>query len=99
MDTGFVHVFLAKMEYGKLMENIVFMELYIRSDSFGLFKVYYWREYGKSKGKEIDFIVVTNGFINEMINVTYARNERDIAHMEIEPFRVAIEELGSTKKR
>ncbi len=98
VDTGFVHIFLNKMEYGRLMENIVFMELYRRSDSFELFQVYYWREYGKSNGKEIDFIVVKNGVINEMINVTYARNEEDIADREIESFKVASEELGSTKK-
>ena len=89
MDTRVVHIFLDKMEYGRLMENIVFMELYRRSDSFELFQVYYWREYGKSDGREIDFIVVRHGVISEMINVTYARNEEDIADRE---------ELGGTKK-
>ena len=60
--------------------------------------MYYWREYGKSNGKEIDFIVVKNGVINEMINVTYARNEEDIANREIESFQAASEEISSNKK-
>ena len=98
MDTRVVHVLHDKMEYGRLMENIVFNELYRRSDSFELFQVYYWREYGKSDGREIDFIVVRNGVINEMINVTYARNGKDIADREVESFNVDSEELGGTKK-
>jgi len=71
---------------GKLMENMVFLEL------FKKFKeVYYWKEYGKAEGKEVDFVIKEGIQIKQLIQVTYASNKDEIDQREIKALEKAYE--------
>jgi len=71
---------------GKLMENLVFLEL------FKKFKeVYYWKEYGKAEGKEVDFVIKEGIQIKQLIQVTYASSKDEINQREIKALEKAYE--------
>ena len=87
IDTGMLNAVLPKVSenIGRLMENAVFLELlrskYYRRPSLEL---YHYRD---SKG-EVDFVVRDKGE-TELIQVTYASGEDEVASREVETlFRV-----------
>ncbi len=49
------------------MENAVMLELKRREK-----EVYYWKEYGRSEGGEVDFVISRNYTVEELIQVAYA---------------------------
>ncbi|NAZ25929.1 MAG: AAA family ATPase [Nanoarchaeota archaeon] len=63
---------------GKLMENLVAIELKRREKEF-----YYWKEYGKLEGHEVDFLIKENNIIKELIQVSYINNIDEIDRREI----------------
>jgi len=80
IDSGLANVVGFKLfeTVGKLMENSVAIELKRRNREF-----YYWKEYGKSEGQEVDFIIRENFNVKELIQVTYANNIDEIDRREI----------------
>jgi predicted AAA+ superfamily ATPase len=63
------------------MENVVAIELKRR---IPLLEIYYWKEYRKAEGKEVDFVVRENFSVKQLIQVTYASNRNEVEKREIE---------------
>jgi predicted AAA+ superfamily ATPase len=83
IDVGLSNAIGFKIEesIGKLMENVVAIELKRRNP---LLEIYYWKEYGKAEGKEVDFVVRENFNVKQLIQVTYASNRNEVEKREIE---------------
>jgi predicted AAA+ superfamily ATPase len=83
IDVGLSNAIGFKIEesIGKLMENVVAIELKRR---IPLLEIYYWREYRKAEGKEVDFVVRENFSVKQLIQVTYASNRNEVEKREIE---------------
>ena len=75
------------------MENNVFIELFRRSDAFNNFQVFYWKEYGKRNGEEVDFVITKGLEIKELIQVTYANSIDEINKREFKGLLKASKEL------
>jgi predicted AAA+ superfamily ATPase len=69
-DIGLANVigFKFSENYGKMMENIVAIELMRRSSENRNIEIFYWKDYS---GKEIDFIIKDGLKIKEIIQVCY----------------------------
>ena len=91
VDTGFVNYFGFKFseDRGRLMENLVAVELLRRRAG----KIYYWKD---QQQREVDFVVVKGSRVDELIQVTYGREE--IKEREIKALEKASEELRCKKK-
>jgi predicted AAA+ superfamily ATPase len=93
IDTGLANYVAFKLskDPGRLMENIVFIELLRRKLYFHPdCELYYWKDH---TGKEIDFIVKTAESIQQLIQVTYASAKNEIDQRELKSFRDAAAEL------
>jgi len=88
VDTGYPTALGYEFSISRAMENAVCLELRRR----GL-DVYYWKEYGKSAGAEVDFVVSRDFKAEELIQVTYAKD--DVKERELKALRKARQELGS----
>ncbi len=95
IDPGFINHFGFKFseDKGRLMENIVGIELLRRHGLIGKTKIFYWKEYGKQEGKEVDFIIKEGMNIEELIQVTYASDRDEIEKREIKSLLKAGDEL------
>ena len=94
IDNGIVNAIYPEIreEKGKLMENLVAIELIRRSDLFERFEIYYWKEYGKS-GIEVDFVIKEGLKVKQLIQVTYASARGEIEKREIKSLLKASELL------
>ena len=92
IDVGLSNVVGFRLEesIGKLMENVVAIELK-RRDPFSQF--YYWKEYGKAEGDEVDFVIRENFTTKQLIQVTYASSKEKVEKREIEALIKASEAL------
>ena len=99
VDTGIINAAVKKEEIGRLMENVVFTELTRRSEFSSKFQISYWKEYGKSEGKEVDFVIIERNSVVELINVTFASSREDVSDREIDGLIEAVEELKCSKIR
>ncbi|MDG6980505.1 MAG: ATP-binding protein [Nitrososphaerota archaeon] len=97
VDTGLVRVGRFETGMGRLMENCALVELARRSSYFSDFQVYYWKEYGKAEGAEVDFVVVQGGKAAELVQVTYATAADGLDAREVDSLRKASAELGCKK--
>jgi predicted AAA+ superfamily ATPase len=91
IDTGYVRVRGCEYSISKAMENAVFLELKRR----GVGDIYYWKEYGKRDGREVDFVVARNFSPLELIQVTYAEDK--VERREVEALKKAREELKAKR--
>jgi predicted AAA+ superfamily ATPase len=57
--------------------------------------IYYWTEYGKTDGREVDFVVARNFSPLELIQVTYAEDK--VERREVEAPKKAREELKAKR--
>ena len=64
---------------GRLMENTVAIELVRRGK-----QSFYWREYGKREGMEVDFVIRKGLRIEKLLQVTYATSLNEVKDREIE---------------
>lgn len=89
-DTGLVANALMEFEenIGRLMENLVFLELKRREDLGKVSAPYYWRDY---QGNEVDFYLSKPN--NQLIQVTYASGRDEVNKREIRALMKASEEL------
>lgn len=97
VDTGIVTTIQRSEDLGRLMENVVFLELYRKSEGLTEFSISYWKEYGKREGPEVDFVLTKGSSVLELINVTYSSSRDDIKRREVEGIRKATEELNCKK--
>ena len=97
-DNGLIASMNGDVDIGRGMENLVFMELCRRSELLTRFSVYYWREYGKSEGREVDFVIVRGGKVSALINVSYARSREEVLEREIIGLEKASKELKCNDK-
>jgi len=95
IDPGFINYFGFKFseDRGRLIENIIGVEL-LRRYGIGKTKIFYWKEYGKQEGKEVDFVVKKGSNIKQLIQVTYASDRDEIEKREIKSLIKASNELN-----
>jgi len=79
-DTGLSKAFRFGNDMGKLMENVVFLELLRRKNSKPLLEVYYL---SNSSG-EVDFVLKEGNEVTSLIQVTYELND-DNKERELKP--------------
>jgi len=76
------------------MENAVYLELMRRNYD----NIYYWKEFGRSEGKEVDFVIARNFQVEEIIlsnMLTDVVEERKInaikkAKKELNPKKITV---------
>jgi len=95
VDPGFINYFGFKFseDRGRLMENVVGIELLRRFGLVRKTKVFYWKEYGRQEGREVDFIIKDGSEIKQLIQVTYAIDRGEIEDREIKSLLKASEEF------
>ncbi|HIQ50187.1 MAG TPA: ATP-binding protein [Nanoarchaeota archaeon] len=79
-DVGLANIIGVKKDFGKRMENIVFLELLRKTNEKPLITVYYWKDY---QGKEVDFVIKEGLRIKQLIQVTYASARDEIEQREL----------------
>lgn len=82
IDNGIIDAlaFEASRNVGRLMENLVLIELLRKKATDGLLEIYYWRDYF---GKEVDFLLKRGPKIKQLIQVTYASARDEIKRREM----------------
>ncbi|MDG6930196.1 MAG: ATP-binding protein [Nitrososphaerota archaeon] len=90
VDTGIIKPAAVDSGIGRSMENAVMVELLRRSAG----EVYYWREYGKAMGDEVDFVIKRGVKVYQLIQVTYASDKNEIRDREKNALTRAGMELG-----
>jgi predicted AAA+ superfamily ATPase len=83
MDSGIVSTvgFKLSENFGKLMENLVAVELLRRKNYwFKEWEIYYWRDYQQ---REVDFVIKDGLKVKQLIQVTYASGKDEIEEREI----------------
>ncbi len=90
IDTGFIKALNIDTNIGRLMENIVYIDLLRRSEYKNRFQVYYWKD---KKQREVDFIIRKGINTTRLIQVTYASGRDEIERGEINGLLKAGEEL------
>ena len=66
---------------GKIIENVVAIELQRRKELEDNLEVYYWKDYQQN---EVDFVVKNRNKIRELIQVTFANSKEEIKEREAE---------------
>ena len=78
VDNGIINVLNERLEIGRLMENLVALQL-VRQG----IRLNYWREYGKQDGKEVDFVIRDGLNVKQLIQVTYASARDEVSEREV----------------
>lgn len=78
-DTGFAYGLLGKMEFGRIYENMVFLELRRRTQ--GMVQIRYWKN---KHGLEVDFVIKQGMNIQGLIQVCYDISEEKTRSREID---------------
>ncbi len=78
-DTGLAKVIRFTPDWGKLMENIVFIELLRKTNEKPLTEIFYF----KNHESEVDFVLKEGLRIRQLIQVTYASERDEIEKREI----------------
>lgn len=94
-DTGFSKVIKSSEDVGRLMENIVFLELIRRKNTKPLLEISYYKD---TQGREVDFVLKEAGKITELIQVTYAIDPADIRKTETKNMAMASKKLNCEKQ-
>ena len=81
IDNYFTSQFSSRLSgnTGRLMEQIVFHKLNTRCVWDPRYEVFYWKDY---LGNEVDFVMIYNKSVKELIQVTYALTMLDIPKRE-----------------
>ncbi|MEM2371333.1 MAG: ATP-binding protein [Thermofilaceae archaeon] len=79
VDNG-VYAFHEGKNLGKLLENVVLLELAKRGYTLNT-DVFYWRD---ERGYEVDFIIAEKGAVRELIQVSYATGEDEVERRELD---------------
>ncbi len=81
IDTGLINVLSlsASENRGRLMENLVFLQITRRMALEPDLETFYWKDY---QDREVDFILRKGKHIEELVQVTYASEKNDIKSRE-----------------
>ena len=93
IDTGISNAlgFRANEEKGRLLENVVAIELLRRKHYWNpLSEIYYWQDYSKN---EVDFVVKEKEKIKQLIQVCYRLEDYGTKERETKPLLSASKEL------
>ena len=90
IDTGLVNALNIDTNMGRLIENIVYIELLRRSMYKNKFQIYYWRD---KVQREVDFVIMKGVNVDKLIQVTYASSYDEINRREIRGLLKASQEL------
>lgn len=95
-DTGLSNAlgFRFSRDYGKVMENVVFIELMKANANNPNFEVYYWQDV---LGKEVDFVIKYGPKICWLIQVCYDASDPTVKKREISNLVKASVELNCEK--
>ncbi len=77
-------------DYGRLMENAVFIELKRRNSASPLSEIYYWTD----GAREVDFVVKDGKYIQQLIQVCWNMDDPATKEREIQGLLRAMQELG-----
>jgi len=89
-DTGLTKTIRYSQDYGKLIENVVFLELLKKTNIKPLLEIYYWKDYQQ---REVDFVIREGMKVGQLIQVTYASARDEIERREIKALIKASNEL------
>lgn len=78
---------------GHLMEQAVFHQLHVRSVWDPRYELTYWKDYS---GNEVDFVVLHNKTVSELIQVTFATNALEVPERETKALVKAAKALKKT---
>jgi predicted AAA+ superfamily ATPase len=79
---------------GKLMENLVAQALFKKTSVKPTEEIYYWKDYYQ---REVDFVLMEDFKVKELIQVTYASSIQEISEREIKSLIKAGSELRCPK--
>jgi len=91
IDTGIINSVALKFaqDTGKLMENLVAIELNRRKSNFNG-EIYYWKDHQQ---REVDFVLKGEETVNKLIQVSYVSSKDEIQEREIKALHEASKEL------
>ena len=69
VDNGMVTLFNFDVQKGRLLENLVYIELLRRKEANVTMNIGFWKDLG---GKEVDFVVTNGERVEQLIQCTYA---------------------------
>ncbi|MBO3833413.1 MAG: ATP-binding protein [Candidatus Brockarchaeota archaeon] len=93
-DTGLSKTVRFHEDIGKLMENVIFLELKRRQNRNPLVEFFYWKD---ARQREVDFLLREGVEIKQLIQATYASSSEEIEKREVESLIKASEQLGCKK--
>ncbi len=79
-DLGLADIVSFSKDFGKRMENTVFLELLRKTNENPLLEIYYWKDYQQ---REVDFLVKEGLRIKKLIQVTYTSGLDEIERREL----------------
>ena len=87
IDTGFINSFAPKttLDYGKLIENVVFIEFIRRSK-----EVFFYSQ----PNYEVDFLIKEGASINQLIQVCFSISDKDTKKREVKALLKASDKLN-----
>lgn len=93
MDTGIIHAvgFRSSGNMGKLMENLVAVELGRRASIHPSMEIFYWKDHQQ---REVDFIIKNDDRVTACLQVTYASERNDVSDRETRSLLRAANELN-----
>jgi len=93
-DNIFITALGIRYDMGRLLENLVYLELKRKIMDNPLIKIHYWRD---REGKEVDFVIVKGTKAIKLIQVLLDPTEYDIRQREIRSLIKAGKEFGLKK--
>lgn len=93
IDSGLANIvgFKFSEDRGKLIENLVFLELSRRQQSNPYLEVYYWKD---ERHKEVDFVLKEKMAVSQLIQVCKELNNEKTRDREIKPLLKAMSEFN-----
>ncbi len=89
-DLGLSNLIRFEKDFGKRMENVVFLELLRKTNEKPLWKIYYFKDYQQ---REVDFVIKEGIKVKQLIQVTYTSARDEIEKREIKSLLKANELL------
>lgn len=93
IDSGIRNIkgFRFSLDYGRIAENIVFIELKRRNFSDPLSRIFYWHD---KKQRETDFLLMNEFKISEAIQVCWDISQSEVKKREVEGLLCAFDEFN-----
>ena len=89
-DNGFIRALSTKYDWGRLLENMTYIELKRQIGMDPSYSIHYWRGVGN---KEVDFVIVRNNEPMKLIQVSWDVSDYDTLKREVQAIIKAGKEL------